>query len=415
MTNLKLIMCAGAMALGVSWAGVAAADDAPATPMAAPAMGATIAANPHPGTFNAGPLGNVTVDGVFSGLMMYQSPQQFTGFTPDLTGLSFDPLTGDPIILDPNKGTTTTKNSWFDVSNAMVIVNKSDGPVQFYLQAGAYSFPTVGVSYTEAKNQTPAPFGVLPQGYLKLVPNSMFSIQVGALPTLIGAELAFTFQNINIERGLLWNTEPLVSKGVQVNFASGPWAASLAVTDGYYTNQYTNVSGLVSYAFTPGDVLVFAAEGNAGTSRNSGSVANGQIYNLIYTHTSGPWMIQPYFQYQSTPNIPGISTKGSLWAGALLAKYSFTPEISLAGRVEYESESGPFDILGYGAGSNAWSITVTPTYQKGIFFARAELSYVGLGSYDGGCGFISCRGAGFGTLGDKSGEFRGLLESGFVF
>ena len=32
----------------------------------------------------------------------------------------------------------------------------------------------------------------------------------------------------------------------------------------------------------------------------------------------------------------------------------------------------------YGPGSAAWSVTVTPTYQKNIFFTRAELSYVGM-------------------------------------
>jgi len=402
MNNFKLTVCAAALGLGVAWAGTALADDAPApSPMANPGMGATLAANPHPGSFDAGPLGDITVDGVFSGIAIFQSPDQFQSF--DNTGPG------------PNDGPVTKKNSWFDVSNAMVIVNKQSGPVQFYLQAGAYSFPTLGVSYTEAKNQTSSPFGILPQGFLKLVPNEHVSILVGALPTLIGAELGWTFQNMNIERGLLWNTEPLVSKGVQVNFASGPWTVSVAFTDGYYTNTYSSVSGLVSYAFSSNDVLVFAAEGSASHIRNAGSTANGQVFNLIYTHTSGPLVIQPYLQVQTTQDIPGISVKGTLVAGAILAKYSFTPEISLAGRVEYESESGANDFIGFGTGSNAWSVTITPTYQHGIFFARGELSYTGIGSYDRGCGFISCRGVGFGILGDKSGEFRGVLESGFIF
>ena len=70
---------------------------------------------------------------------------------------------------------------------------------------------------------------------------------------------------------------------------------------------------------------------------------------------------------------------GDSYGVAVLAKYSFTPEISIAGRVEYIGSSGAANLL-YGPGSNAWSFTVTPTYQKGIFFARVEGSYIGIGS-----------------------------------
>ena len=46
-----------------------------------------------------------------------------------------------------------------------------------------------------------------------------FSAEVGALPTLIGAEYTFSFENMNIERGLLWNQENAVNKGIQLNEA----------------------------------------------------------------------------------------------------------------------------------------------------------------------------------------------------
>ena len=37
----------------------------------------------------------------------------------------------------------------------------------------------------------------------------------------MGAEYTFTFQNMNIERGLLWNQETAVNRGIQVNQALG--------------------------------------------------------------------------------------------------------------------------------------------------------------------------------------------------
>jgi hypothetical protein len=53
------------------------------------------------------------------------------------------------------------------------------------------------------------------------------------------------------------------------------------------------------------------------------------------------------------------------------------------------------------------SVTLTPTFQKGIFFARAEASYVGITS--------GTPGAEFGRDGEASSQFRGLIETGFIF
>jgi hypothetical protein len=64
------------------------------------------------------------------------------------------------------------------------------------------------------------------------------------------------------------------------------------------------------------------------------------------------------------------------------------------------------DLLGYGRGSNAWSLTLTPTYQKGIYFIRGEASYV---KVDNLTGF------GFGPLANKDNQFRAAIETGVLF
>jgi hypothetical protein len=43
---------------------------------------------------------------------------------------------------------------------------------------------------------------------------------------LIGAEYTFTFENMNIQRGLLWNQENAVTRGVQVNQTMGKFGSS---------------------------------------------------------------------------------------------------------------------------------------------------------------------------------------------
>jgi Putative beta-barrel porin-2, OmpL-like. bbp2 len=407
MNKVKLILCAGAASLGLAWAGVASAQAAapaapPAptpTPMPYPSMTAPLAANPNPATFDAGPLGKIMVDGVLSADAFWQSSPQNNVFFQH------------------------TASGYADITNAQVIINKTDGPIQFYIQAGAYSIPALGAPYYTTSQYDRRAFGFVPQGFVKVVPNSMFSIEVGALPTLIGDEYTFSFQNMNIERGLLWGQEPAVSKGVQVNFANGPVAISVAWTDGYYSDTYTALSGLITYTFKSGDTLTFAGEGSVSPARVSTFVTppnqnNGQIYNLIFSHTQGPWTITPYLQYTSTPNISGsaghglffvspVAFSGETWGGAILTKYNFTPEWSLAGRIEYIGSSGQANLLGYGPGSNAWSFTITPTYQKGVFFARAEGSYVSVGS--------GISGDMFGTHGTSSGQGRIMLETGFIF
>lgn len=365
-----------------------AAPAAPAaTPMPYPSMGPTISANPTPGVFDAGPLfGKIMVDGVISGGGLYQS-------NPAMSANGMN------------------KSSFGDVDNAQLIINKTDGPIQFFVQAGVYSITSLGAPYYKSLQYDDHTFGYVPQGFVKLVPNANFSIEAGALPTLIGAEYSFSFENINIERGLLWNQEPAVSKGVQVNYAKGPWALSMAWTDGYYSGTYTALSGSAAYTFKNSDTLVFAAEGNLSKNRASTFVTppeqnNGSIFNLIYTHTHGPWTITPYIQYSNSPS-NDVSSSGSVWGAAVLTKYNFTPEVSLAGRVEYEDSSGQANLLGYGVGSSAYSFTVTPAYQKGIFFIRGELSYTGLSKI--------ASGAGFGSYGTKTSQVRVMGEAGFAF
>ncbi len=398
MSNLKLTLCAGAASLGLAWAGTAAAQTATpppaapaANPMPYPSMTAPLAANPNPAVFDAGPLGKIMVDGVLSADALWQSNPQFGPFGQ-------------------------TQSGYADITNAQVILNKTDGPIQFYVQAGAYSIPTLGVAYLRTNQLDSNTFGYVPQGFVKIVPNSNVNIEVGALPTLVGAEYAFSFENFNIERGLLWNVEPVVSKGVQLNLSKGQWSASLAWTDGYYSNVYTALSGQVTYTFKNNDTLEFVGEGNVGTNHVANFVTplaanNGQIYNLIFTHTQGSWEFMPYVQYQSTPTVRAggvvLTPSGSTWGAAFLTKYSFTPTISVAGRIEYISSSGGANLLGYGVGSNAWTFTITPTYQKGIFFVRGELSYTTIGS--GTPGLL------FGSSGTSTDQGRAMLETGFIF
>ncbi len=90
-------------------------------------------------------------------------------------------------------------------------------------------------------------------------------------------------------------------------------------------------------------------------------------------------------------------------------------EWSLGARAEYLTTTGgtcgadanctPTNLL-YGAKSDAWSLTITPTYQKGVFFARGELSYTRIGNLEAGLGF--------GRDFAQRDQVRALVETGIL-
>ncbi|MBV8888531.1 MAG: porin [Alphaproteobacteria bacterium] len=364
---------------------------APATPspIPYPSMSGPLAFSSTPTKFDAGPLGPVYVTGVGSGLALTQT---------------------NPTITD--------RFNQFDITNGQVMVQKSDGIVQFYAQAGAYSLPSLGTPYVRAGSATGDFFGPLPEGFIKIAPDDSFSILAGKLPTLIGYEYSFTFENMNVERGLLWNQENVINRGVQGNYTWGPLALSLSLNDGFYSGHYNWLTGSATYTIDSSNSLSVTAGGNLGTTNVSTLVTplaqdNSDIYDLIYTYNAAPWTITPYFQYTDVGKNHrlGFGHDAQTYGGAILANYAFTPNFSLAGRGEIIGSSGSLadgaPNLLYGPGSSAFSLTVTPTYQEGIFFARAEGSFVD--AWGTSSGFA------FGRSGNASTQFRFLVEAGVIF
>jgi hypothetical protein len=313
---------------------------------------------------------------------------------------------------------TGDSSTHWDVSNAQIFVQKTTGWWQFYLQGGAYNLPAIGVPFLSTADTVKNIYGPFPQGYLKLVKGN-FNVEVGALPTLIGAEYTFSFENMNIERGLLWNQENAVNRGIQLNWTHKKLSTSFSWNDGFYSNRYTWLWGSLAYAFNSSNTLSFVAGGNAGAyAKNTLATPlllnNEEIYNLLYTYSHGHWVINPYFQYTNVPKnarigiLQGAHTNG----GALLVTYNFKHGVSLSARPEYIKSSGtvldPNAInLLYGPGSGAFAFTVTPTYRKDAFFLRGDFAIVHATN--------STPGAVFGPAGLNVNQPRGVLEAGFMF
>ena len=292
--------------------------------------------------------------------------------------------------------------------------------IQYYLQVGGYSIPALGAPYINLSKAVNQLYGPLPVAYLKIAPTDSLSIEAGNLPTLIGTEYTFTFENMNIERGLLWNQENAINRGVQLN-EYGPLAASVSWNNGFYSHSYTWVTGLLAWTINTQNSLSIVGGGNVGFAKSTNFATpllnnNGQIYNVIYTYNAAPLVITPYFQETNIPYNPdiGVLKSTQTLSGAILASYAITDKISVAGRAEYigttgneNSPKGSAANLLYGVGSDAFSLTLTPTFQWNQFFFRGEVSYVQANSY--------APGAVFGKEGINNSQVRGAIETGIIF
>jgi len=374
----------------------------PAPPLSSPSVtGPLTMASP-----NAIDLGNLGIPGLSEMPPAIQNLLKF-----DLNAV----VSGIGIV--QSHAVTGDRTDRADASNAQVILQKPDGPIQFYLQVGAYSVPDLGLPYTSSGNAVNNLWGPLPAAYIKLAPTDSFSIMAGNLPTLIGAEYTFTFENVNIERGLLWNQENAINRGVQLNYSLGPLSASLSWNNGFYSNSYTWLTGSLTYTFNAANSVTAVGGQNLGFDAHSSFAApvllnNSGIYNLIYTYNASPWIIQPYFQWSYVPHNSdiGVFKATSTLGGAILASYQLAEHLFLAGRAEYIASTGDTTDgsanLMYGAGSNAFSLTFTPTYQYKQFFVRPEVSYVHAESYTSGDVF--------GSDGRSPSQVRGVLEFGLL-
>jgi hypothetical protein len=359
--------------------------DTAASPAAAalttPAMSGPLTANPNPIGADLGPAGRVYFGGAISGMALFQ-----------------------------DKALPGNNAAELDLSNGLLWLQKSEGLVQFFAMGGVYSFPTLGTPYFHVPKITGDTFGPFPVAYGKLAPTDEFSFMAGKLPTLIGAEYAFTFQNMNIERGLLWNQEPIVSRGVQGNYSKGPLTLSVSLNDGFYSGSYNWMSGLASYALNKENTLAVAGGGNFGRTTKSTFATplpqnNSRIVNLIYTYNSEPWTITPYFQYTGVPENATLGIENArTYGGAVLANYKINDQVNIAGRAEYVASTGTGNLL-YGPGSSAASLTVTPTWQNGVVFLRGEGSVVHAFDTPGA----------FGRDGTAKTQVRWVVETGIVF
>jgi hypothetical protein len=349
------------------------------------AMSGPLAANPNPAVLDLGSLGSVNIDGAVSVLASLQD----------------NPFPAD-------------KHATVDLDNAQLFVQDTEGWLQLFAAFGAYSLPSLGTADLNASRTARETYGYVPEAIAKVAFLDGFSIEAGKLPSVIGSESLFTIENMNVERGLLWNQTPSISRGIQLNYASGPVSLSLSWNDGFYSNRFNWISGSASYTLggDAGTITVIGGANLGQTAYSSFATPlaqnNSAISDLAYSVVLGSWTISPYIQVSevSQDNAAGLRGTSHTNGAAMLVIRKLNDDWSIGARGEYLGSQGTTNLL-YGPASSVWSLTVTPTYQKGVLFARAEASYVALSPTQPG--------SALGRNADSVSQARLMFETGVVF
>ena len=369
------VAAVAAVAIMVGGEKAASAQQTP-PPTSSPAASASPAPTPTP---TATPYASGTIGGALMVFGVSTSNVNATGALDTATGAD-----------NQSRG---------DVSDMLVNGSLTSGYYKVNATVGAYNFPTVGTAinstfnnYKSVSNNATCAntscFGFVPIYQATYTsPDQHVTIYGGQIGTLLGTEGAFTYQNVNIQRGLGWALEPVVSHGVHVGYSNGPWTVAVEDNDGFYSATWRTIEYEVAWAPSSATSWTFVGMNpGANVPGNATSfIANQSEYNLYYTHTAGRWQFSPYVLFVSSPvsAANGYTSGESAYAVSVLGSYSFSSAWSVGFRAEYaENEAAtnatsPNAFLLYGPGSNATTFTLTPTLKfAGNGIVRVEWSNV---------------------------------------
>ncbi|MEJ5339427.1 MAG: porin [Aquificaceae bacterium] len=284
-----------------------------------------------------------------------------------------------------SNNTSDTKKTRYDVGSALINISKPAEPFGFTLIGGAYATPVVGVGLLKTSDSTDL-FSPLPVAYLEYAPIKGLSLQAGKLPTIIGYESAFTYLNNYVQRGLIWNMQPVINNGVRLTYSTDLFTVKVGVNDGFYTLSTTHPKPAFegSIGITPiKDASLsfnFIIPDKSSRPNDTAFPANKREFNALAAYTFDRLSFGMDFMYVEAPRDAeaGVPAKAKASGGCLHFSYDLKP-IKLSGRVEYvkdNSDAGGIDLVGLGDGNKGWTFTLTPAYQKGPLMVRGEVSYV---------------------------------------
>jgi len=306
-----------------------------------------------------------------------------------------------------------------DITNLLLSVSAPAGRLHALATAGLYNFPTVGqsINQTYQLGANARLYSELPLAQVAYSLNQHVSVAAGKFAALLGQESLFTYQNVNVQRGIGWAMEPVISRGVRVTYLNNALTLTLEANDAYYSGSGRAAEALIGYAPSDNASVQFAAivPGRNVGPNSTVSIGNKAEYNVMATRQIGKLQLLPYVLWVRSPAsaILGYARGESATAAVLMAAYAISPPLSVAVRYEdvrnassTTDTSTNADLVGYGPGSRATTFTVTPALRVGPALVRFDYSRVWLSSF--------APGSAFGTNGRGNTQDRFAFEMGLL-
>jgi hypothetical protein len=281
-----------------------------------------------------------------------------------------------------------------DFSNAQLILQKNLGSFAYYIQAGNYLMANLAEPIARSSSVS-NDYGFIPHAYVTYSFDQQWSLMVGKLLSMPGFENPFTYQNQNIQRGLLERHNNTISRGIQLNYKDDKKSFFMSLNDGFYSGKYSwiGVGGTYQEDVYNSTSMMWGGSQRANQMGSSVSPIlqnNSQIFNFSHSLTSKNWSFIPYYQLTVVPVNDATVLKDQLSTHGLatILDYQFPQQMYFLGhswrvnlplRIERLRSSAiamlnssNFDTVAY---TNARSVTFTPTFQAGDYFFRTEISH----------------------------------------
>jgi len=322
-----------------------------------------------------------------------------------------------------------TNPDGFDVANALIELQKTDGVLQFTVEVGSVGgATTLGTSPTQTTISSLVT-GPLYAGYITIAPTgSPVTFSAGELNSLEGYEAAIDWINPVQLTTAIFYVQNSQSRGVEAALTEGPVAATVEFGDGFDSGVFNTVQALVTYTVNSSNSVNVYGTANVGrtgantfaygggTTGLGNSYVNSDMIGAYYSYTNGNLSLVPevQFQYAKPDAIAGIYGESTDLGAALFGDYTFgTSPYSIGGWAEYFTShtAAASNFASFiGPDSQAVGAAIAPTWQYKDLFARANAGYIYLLHNK------DATGASYGIDGTSNrGQFLGTLEAGLLF
>jgi hypothetical protein len=267
--------------------------------------------------------------------------------------------------------------------------------------------------------------GPIYAAYVTLEPVRHFTVSLGEVYSVEGYESSFDWNNANIIASPVYAVKNSSSRGVSATYVHGPVSSTLVFGDGFDSGVFNTFQGKTTYRFNQKNAITLYGETNVGRTgpntfaygggttgfgyKSVAPLVNSTMLGGYYDFSAGSLKLVPEVQYAYArpDHIIGIDKFTSNLGAVLISDYRFgdTPW-SLGGMVFYYRNNGGFGWY-LNPHSAGLGLGLTPTWQRGHVFARAELAMIHLTSIGNG--------EAFGNDGNQRNQFTGILEAGFLF